>query len=463
MKYSTILDPSSWTQKSTTFSQPRSILGIAIKILKETEYLDQYAYEREGCWYLGIGSKISLTIDSNGSSATTNFGDNVEKDFTKSITTEDLADVARQFLNDHSDPTKRVFGQVGFNFAAHCRKIKYTPVSWPLLMLMVPRVQIAIRSDGIDIGYEAQDSFIGKKIEQHVDEFFEMQMREDTTTDNLMSSHEKIDTSIHGEDYMNNVTQAKVDIKSGLYQKVILSRAVPITQEIDMIQTLHNGRLQNTPKRSFFVNHCGIQATGFSPELVMLLKDGKVATEPLAGTRAAGQTAEEHHRLKNELQRDPKEIVEHVISVKEAVFEAEQVSVPGTVAVEDFMTVRPRGNVQHLGSRVAGTLTDECDGWDAFKVFFPSITASGIPKQDALVAIERMEKRPRELYSGAILMLEKDTEFFEAALVLRTVFKDGKSQWIQAGAGIVEQSRPERELTETREKMSTVAPYIVYK
>ena len=94
------------------------------------------------------------------------------------------------------------------------------------------------------------------------------------------------------------------------------------------------------------------------------------------------------------------------------------------------MSVRQRGSVQHLGSGVSGQLAEDKDAWDAFTVLFPSITASGIPKKAALNAIMQIEKTPRELYSGAILLLE-DTRF-DAALVLRSVFQDSQRCWIQA-------------------------------
>lgn len=91
-------------------------------------------------------------------------------------------------------------------------------------------------------------------------------------------------------------------------------------------------------------------------------------------------------------------------------------------------------------------------------MLFPSITASGIPKNAALNAIMQIEKTPRELYSGAILLL--DDMRFDAALVLRSVFQDSQRCWIQAG-GIIAQSTPERELTETREKLASIAPYLM--
>lgn len=152
--------------------------------------------------------------------------------------------------------------------------------------------------------------------------------------------------------------------------------------------------------------------------------------------------------------------MEDVISVKEAIGELETLCVRDSVAVTDLMSVRERGSVQHLGSQVCGKLASGRDAWDAFDVLFPAITASGIPKLPALAAILRLEAMPRELYSGAILMLEGDRSF-EAALVLRSAFQDAQRNWIQAGAGVIAQSNALRELTETCEKLSSVAPYLV--
>lgn len=132
-----------------------------------------------------------------------------------------------------------------------------------------------------------------------------------------------------------------------------------------------------------------------------------------------------------------------------------------SVIVEELMAVRDCGSVQHLGSCVSGKLAEGKDGFDAFNVLFPAITASGIPKALVLDATHRLEDRPRELYSGAVLIDGMDT--FEGTLVLRTVSQHGKKGWIQAGAGIIDQSTPERELTELTEtcgKLASIAPYL---
>ncbi|KAF4414955.1 putative TRP2-anthranilate synthase component I [Fusarium austroafricanum] len=129
--------------------------------------------------------------------------------------------------------------------------------------------------------------------------------------------------------------------------------------------------------------------------------------------------------------------------------------------VEDFMSVRTRGKVQHLGSSVTGILKSDKDSFDALNVLFPSITASGVPKKAAIEVIESLESSPRELYSGGIMLIDPLSNDFEATLVLRTVFQDQDRQWIQAGAGVISQSLPDREFTETCEKLGTIAPYLV--
>jgi len=126
------------------------------------------------------------------------------------------------------------------------------------------------------------------------------------------------------------------------------------------------------------------------------------------------------------------------------------------------MTVKERGSVQHLGSSVLGQLSPTADPWSVFNVLFPSITASGIPKNAAIEAIDRLETRPRELYSGAVLLIDTKDDFFEATLCLRIVLQDATNSWIQAGAGIIAQSDPEREFTETCEKMASTAPYVAF-
>jgi salicylate synthetase len=146
--------------------------------------------------------------------------------------------------------------------------------------------------------------------------------------------------------------------------------------------------------------------------------------------------------------------------VRSSLKEIAEVAVPGTAVVTDFMTVRERGSVQHLGSTVGGRLDPSMTRMDALEALFPAVTASGIPKAESVDAILRLDEAPRGLYSGAVVQFSSDGAM-DAALALRAAYElDGRT-WLQAGAGIIEASTPEREFEETCEKLATLAPYLV--
>jgi anthranilate synthase component 1/salicylate synthetase len=138
-----------------------------------------------------------------------------------------------------------------------------------------------------------------------------------------------------------------------------------------------------------------------------------------------------------------------------------QVCREGSVRAEEFMTVKERGSVQHIASRVSGELSSGDRGpWPALAAVFPAVTASGVPKQAAYRAIRSLEQGARGLYGGAVLTVGSDGSL-DAALVLRTVFRQYGRTWLRAGAGIVGQSLPEREFEETCEKLRSVSRTLV--
>ncbi|MFJ8313363.1 MULTISPECIES: salicylate synthase [unclassified Streptomyces] len=266
----------------------------------------------------------------------------------------------------------------------------------------------------------------------------------------------------HGP-YHGHVAHAVAEIGRGRLDKVILSRSVPVPFPVDMTATYVTGRAGNTPARSFLLDLDGVQAAGFSPERVIeVTGDGTATTQPLAGTRALTGEPDTDAALRRELLRDPKEVYEHATSVKLAVEELSGVGAPGTTRVGEFLTVKPRGSVQHLASRVTTDLAEGRTAWDALGAVFPPVTASGIPKQAAYQLIRELEDEPRGLYAGAVLRAGADGSL-DAALVLRAVYQRGGRAWLRAGAGVVGASRPAREYEETCEKLRSVAPYVVPK
>lgn len=261
--------------------------------------------------------------------------------------------------------------------------------------------------------------------------------------------------------YRDAVAAAVAEIRARDLQKVILSRVVTVEHPVDMVGTYVVGRQQNSPSRSFLLNIGDLRAAGFSPEIVVQVDEGGwVTTQPLAGTRELTTLTEHNETLRTELLGDTKEIFEHAISVKVAWDELAELCEPDSVVVNDFMTIKERGSVQHLASSVSGQLPGHVSPWHAFGALFPAVTASGVPKRAAYRAIHRHEPESRGLYSGAVLTVDQSGAL-DAALVLRTIFERDGRTWLRAGAGIVEQSRPERELEETCEKLRSVALHVV--
>ncbi|CAG8902760.1 unnamed protein product [Penicillium egyptiacum] len=392
---------------SIAFTSQAHALETVVSVLARHKTDDYYAYERGENWYIGIGSQASLVLDSKGETVTVN---TESSQTSRPMDGSSVTDIAREFVSHNMKRGCRIFGQAGFNYAAHIRGQAFTCGNWPLLALLVPRIEILLHQHTVTL----------KGIRDGEVKGLYESIQHDTGGLGLIRPQniQPIDTQDIKGDYTDRVERALSDIARGQYTKVIPSRAVEIKYKIDMPATL------------------------------------------LAGTRSALGTNEEVENLRHELLNDPKEIVEHVVSVREAITELRQLCQPDTIKVEDLMSIRTRGSVQHLGSRVAGTLSPEKDVWDAFNVLFPSITASGIPKHAAIEAIKYLEDEPRELYSGAVFMIE-DLQSFEAALVLRTVFQDQTRGWIQAGAGVISQSNPQRELMETREKLASIAPFVI--
>ncbi|WP_067795268.1 nocobactin biosynthesis salicylate synthase NbtS [Nocardia beijingensis] len=345
---------------------------------------------------------------------------------------------------------RNAYGWIGFEFCAWALDAtRHLDPRTTLAHLMVPRIEVRVGAFGVRVS-GATPSETG---DIH-DLIAQSQNAE------LPQAH-PADIRIDPTGYRDRVAEAVGEIQAGRYQKVILSRKVDLPFAVDIPATYRLGRAHNTPARSFLLRLGGLEAAGFSPELVASVDDDRVVTtEPLAGTRAFGRGAAADLAARADLITDPKEIVEHAISVQTSFSEIAAVADPGTPAVSDFMAVRERGSVQHLASTVRGRLAADRSSWDALEVLFPSVTASGIPKREGVDSVFRLDHDPRGLYSGAVVTVSP-TGALEATLVLRAVYQNAEGAWLRAGAGIVGQSRPEREFEETCEKLGSIAPYVV--
>ncbi|EJL7977452.1 salicylate synthase [Vibrio cholerae] len=412
------------------------------------EYL---VYEHENEWAIGINKRLQLTV--NHRSEVCDFEEKVAQ-----VNPHHLCQYIHRATQTLSGEDWRLFGRADFEFSRFAHDLPQQECEHPLLELFVAETELRVTTTHVIVrtfesSLLAQIQAIITRV-SHLPSPLPLQSKSCSQQDIVGGLEVK-------HHYQQAVDLAVNEIKTNQYKKVILSRPAILPFNIDITKSFINGRMNNTPARSFMLKLNNVQAFGFSPETVLEVDErGTLSTQPLAGTRLLPQDKTDAARLKNELLNDPKEIAEHAASVKLAIEELEQVCDPSSVHVSEFMTVSERGSVQHLASRVKGQLATDKSAWDAFRVLFPSITASGIPKREAIAAIARFEKQPRKLYSGSVFITDRNG-FFDAALVLRAGYKTGSVSRLQAGAGIISLSNPQREWEETCEKMACVLNHLV--
>jgi salicylate synthetase len=404
------------------------------------EYL---LYERDGQWVVASGVRAMVELDSDELRLIRDGA--TERQRWSGRPGPVLAEAIDRLLLE----TDQLFGWVAFEFGVYRYGLqeRLAPRT-PLARIFWPRTRIVVTEDAV--------RFFGAAAghREAVRELLDGGLRR-------VGEASAVDVTADPSGYRVRVAVVVREIAAGGYHKVILSRCVAVPFALDFPATYRLGRRHNTPVRSFLLRLGGIRAVGYSPELVAAVHpDGVVVTEPLAGTRALGHGAARDREARDDLESDAKEIVEHAISVRSSIQEMTEIAEPGTAVVADFMTVRERGSVQHLGSTVTARLAPSRDRMDALEALFPAVTASGIPKAAGVEAILRLDEGPRGLYSGAVLMVSADGGL-DAALTLRAAYEHGGKTWLRAGAGIIEASEPEREFEETCEKLSTLAPYLI--
>ncbi|WP_437339790.1 salicylate synthase [Mycobacterium asiaticum] len=424
-------------------ADPSDLAAELAAVLVEPTGEEYLLYEHDGEWLLALGVQAMVELDSDELRVIRD-GVTLRQQWSGRPAAV-LGEAVDRLLLE----TDRAFGWVAFEFGVYRYGLqqKLAPHT-PLARVFWPRTCIVITQDGVCL------SGAGTRERQALERLLSAGVRE-------VPPSRLLDLSVDPSEYRRRVAVAVGEIVNGDYHKVILSRSVEVPFALDFPSTYRLGRRHNTPVRSFLLRLGGIRALGYSPELVTAVQpDGLVVTEPLAGTRALGRGPLHDRQARDDLESNSKEIVEHAISVRTSLQEIAEIAEPGTAAVTDFMAVRERGSVQHLGSTITGRLDPASDRMDALEALFPAVTASGIPKADGVDAILRLDEGPRGLYSGAVVMFSADGGL-DAALTLRAAYERDGRTWLRAGAGIIEASDPEREFEETCEKLSTLAPYLI--
>ncbi len=260
-----------------------------------------------------------------------------------------------------------------------------------------------------------------------------------------------IRSNVSKEMFLSNVVKAKEYIRAGDIFQVVLSQRFEMDTEASPLQVYRVLRTMNPSPYMYYLKMGETTIVGTSPELLVRVEGDKVQTRPIAGTRPRGRTPEEDERRERELLADEKERAEHLMLVDLGRNDIGRVAVPGSVHVDAYMDIERYSHVMHIVSNVSGTLREDRDFYDAFLSCMPAGTVSGAPKLRAMEIIAELEQEARGAYAGAIGYLGFSGNLDTCITIRTIIFKDGKA-YVQAGAGIVWDSVPEKEYEETVNK-----------
>jgi anthranilate synthase component 1 len=251
------------------------------------------------------------------------------------------------------------------------------------------------------------------------------------------------------------VERAKRYIYEGDIMQVVLSQRMHRPFHAHPLSLYRALRSLNPSPYMFYFDLGNFQVVGASPEILVRLEGDTVTLRPIAGTRPRGATREEDLRLEAELLRDPKERAEHVQLMDLGRNDVGRVARVGTVKVTEHMVVERYSHVMHIVSNVEGRLKPGLTAMDVLRACFPAGTVSGAPKIRAMEIIDELEPTKRGVYAGAVGYLGFNGDM-DLAIAIRTAVVKDQTLYVQAGAGIVADSVPENEWTETRNKARAV-------
>jgi anthranilate synthase component 1 len=300
----------------------------------------------------------------------------------------------------------------------------------------------------------------GKKIENVIEKLRKSEVSPSTPPSPSMGKGKRMGgtpelygyaSSFTKDAFKNAVLQAKEYILSGDIVQVVLSQRFENNINTEPFNIYRALRVINPSPYMYYIDTGDAQLVGSSPEILVRLECRKIILRPIAGTRKRGETEEEDKFLEEELRKDPKEMAEHIMLVDLGRNDVGRVAEIGTVKVTELMTVERYSHVMHLVSNVEGDLKNGLDAFDVLRACFPAGTVTGAPKVRAMEIIEELEPMRRGPYAGAVGYLSYSGNM-DTCITIRTLIIKGDKVYVQAGAGIVADSVPDREYVETVNK-----------
>lgn len=265
------------------------------------------------------------------------------------------------------------------------------------------------------------------------------------------NSASPVASNFRKRDFLAAVRKAKSYIRAGDIFQAVVSQRFTVKTKADPFEIYRALRVVNPSPYMYYLRLDDAAIVGSSPEMLVKVQNGEAFYRPIAGTRPRGRDEAEDQRLEAALLADPKERAEHIMLVDLGRNDLGRVCEYGSVQVDKLMTVERYSHVMHLVSTLRGKLRAGVDCFDALLSCFPAGTVSGAPKVRAMEIIDELEPTRRGIYAGAILYLDFSGNLDSCIAIRTLVAKDGKAH-VQAGAGIVADSVPEREYEETVNK-----------
>ncbi len=261
----------------------------------------------------------------------------------------------------------------------------------------------------------------------------------------------KIKSNLTKKQFKDKVLKAKKYIEKGDIFQVVLSQRFERKFEKKPIEIYNYLRKSNPSPFMFYFNFQDFKILGSSPEILVRLRNKYITVRPIAGTRPRGKNAKEDKKFKNELIKDKKELAEHLMLLDLGRNDVGKVSKINTVKVTESFKIEKYSHVMHIVSNVVGKFNNKVSIFEALLAGFPAGTVSGAPKIRAMEIIDELEKNRRNLYAGGIGYFTPNNEF-DTCIALRTALIKDNKFFVQAGAGIVADSQPEKEFIETVNK-----------
>jgi anthranilate synthase component 1 len=381
---------------------------------------------------------------------------------------QELRNLLASFKAHQAESLPRFFGglvgYLGYDMVKFMERLPDThePLDLPDSSFMVPRtvlihdsfkqklvivncVELKEGDDPVELYHKAcsQIDEVAKRLKQPMPyEFVESPSKD--------YEHE-FSSNMDEKTFKEMVQTAKEYILAGDIIQVVLSQRFHTETDLSPFALYRALRHINPSPYLFYLQLGNVIQIGSSPEILVRLENNEIELRPIAGTRHRGETETEDKALEEELLADPKERAEHLMLVDLGRNDAGRVARPGSVEVRDLLVVERYSHVMHIVSGVHGLLADDRDQFDVMSACFPAGTVSGAPKIRAMEIIEELEPERRGPYAGAVgyFGFSGNMDF---CITIRTFVMRDRDLWIQAGAGIVADSDPEKEFEETLNK-----------